>query len=78
MNGRSAYPGFRGTIKVVGTGPRGSRDLTFDEAREAMTALLDGSTTDCQAGAFLMAMRVKGESPEELAGMATAFGRPLE
>jgi anthranilate phosphoribosyltransferase len=79
--GRSAYPGFRGTIKLVGTGPRGSRDLTFGEARAAMLALLAGETTDAQAGAFLLAMRLKGESPEELAGMAQALrdaAQPLE
>ena len=79
--GRSAYPGFRGTIKLIGTGPRGSRDLTFDEAREAMAALLAGETTDTQAGAFLLGMRVKGETSEELAGFAQALreaAEPLE
>jgi anthranilate phosphoribosyltransferase len=78
--GRSAYPGFRSTIKLVGTGPRGSRDLDFDEARTATAALLAGETTDAQAGAFLVAMRLKGESPEELAGVAQALrdaARPL-
>ena len=34
--GRSEYTGFRAVIKAVGTGPRGSRALTFDEAREAL------------------------------------------
>jgi anthranilate phosphoribosyltransferase len=67
--GRSQYPGFRGTIKAVGTGRRGSRSLAFEEAREAMGALLEGQTTDAQAGAFLIAMRIKGEEPEELAGL---------
>jgi anthranilate phosphoribosyltransferase len=79
--GRTAYPGFRGTIKLVGTGPRGSRALTFDEAYAAMEALLAGDTTDVQAGAFLVAMRLKGETPEELAGMARALrdaAEPLE
>lgn len=33
---RSSYAGFRATIKPVGTGPRGSRPLAFEEAREAM------------------------------------------
>jgi anthranilate phosphoribosyltransferase len=71
--GRSQYPGFRGTIKAVGTGRRGSRSLAFEEAREAMRALLDGQTTDAQAGAFLIAMRIKGEEPEELAGLVQAL-----
>ncbi|MDQ2630882.1 MAG: hypothetical protein M3Y75_07900 [Actinomycetota bacterium] len=72
-SGRSHYAGFRATIKAVGTGPRGSRALSFDEARAAMTAVLCGETSDAQAGAFLMAMRVKGEEPQELAGLAQAL-----
>jgi len=86
--GHSRYDGFRATIKTVGTGVRGSRALTFDEAREAMAALLAGEVSDSQAGAFLVAMRIKGEQPDELAGMAQAMreaapraradiGRPL-
>ncbi|MGI8944908.1 MAG: anthranilate phosphoribosyltransferase [Thermoleophilaceae bacterium] len=71
--GRSTYPGFTAAIKLVGTGPRGSRDLDFDEARGAMTALLTGDATGAQAGAFLIAMRLKGESPTELAGFARAL-----
>jgi anthranilate phosphoribosyltransferase len=71
--GRSSYEGFRGTIKTIGTGPRGSRALSFEEAREAMGALLAGEVTDAQAGAFLVAMRTKGEEPEELAGLAQAL-----
>jgi anthranilate phosphoribosyltransferase len=72
----------------VGTGVRGSRALTFAEARDAMAALLAGEVSDAQAGAFLVAMRIKGEQPDELAGMTqalrdvapagpSALGRPL-
>ena len=71
--GRSSYAGFRATIKTVGTGPLGSRSLTFEEAREAMRALLAGEVSDAQAGAFLIAMRTKGEEPEELAGLVQAL-----
>src|ERR1700722_5139030 len=71
--GHSRYEGFRATIRTVGTGVRGSRALTFEEAREAMGALLAGEVSDSQAGAFLVAMRIKGEQPDELAGMAQAL-----
>lgn len=71
--GRSDYAGFRAVIKVVGTGPRGSRALTFDEAHAATTALLAGEVSPAQAGAFLIAMRIKGETPPELAGMTQAL-----
>jgi anthranilate phosphoribosyltransferase len=71
--GRAGYAGFRAVIKAVATGPRGSRDLTFDEARDATTALLDGEVSAAQAGAFLIGMRVKGEGADELAGVAQAL-----
>lgn len=71
--GRSDYGGFRAVIKAVGTGPRGSRALTFGEARDATAALLGGDVTPVQAGAFLVAMRIKGETPAELAGVAQAL-----
>lgn len=71
--GRSDYAGFRAVIKAVGTGPRGSRALTFDEAREATGALLAGDVSPVQAGAFLIAMRIKGEAPAELAGITQAL-----
>lgn len=70
---RSSYDGFRATIKAIGTGPRGSRPLDFGEARAAMAAILAGAVSDAQAGAFLIAMRIKGETPEELAGLAQAL-----
>jgi anthranilate phosphoribosyltransferase len=71
--GRAGYAGFRATLKAVATGRRGSRDLTFEEAREAGAALLAGEVTDAQAGAFLIGLRVKGEATDELAGIAQAL-----
>jgi anthranilate phosphoribosyltransferase len=71
--GRAGYAGFRTLIKAVATGPRGSRDLTFDEARDAGQALLAGEVSPAQAGAFLIGLRVKGEGMEELAGVAQAL-----
>src|SRR3954451_7400095 len=73
VRGRAGYAGFRAVIKPVATGPRGSRDLTFDEAREATAALLAGEVSPAQAGAFLIGLRVKGEGAEELAGVAQAL-----
>ncbi len=60
-------------IKHVGRGPRLAKDLPRDEAREVMRALLAGDADPVQAGGFLMAMRMKGESPEELAGFVEAM-----
>ncbi len=46
------------------------RDLNREEAREAMRQMTRGEATDAQIAAFLMGLRMKGETAEELAGMA--------
>lgn len=59
-------------VRILGKGKRGARDLTREEAREAMGMLLDGKVEDTQLGAFLMLLRHKEESAEELAGFTEA------
>src|SRR5207249_5840009 len=44
-----------------------------DEAREVMGAIMRGETTPAQIGGFLIALRVKGETPDEIAGCAEAM-----
>ncbi len=53
-------------IKAVGTGQRLARDLTSAEAAEAFRLILSGQATDAQLGAFLVALRIKGESVDEM------------
>ena len=48
-------------------------DLSREEAAELLDALLEGEATDAQIAAALVALAVKGETVEELAGMATAM-----
>src|SRR5919206_308448 len=43
------------------------------EAEAFLGALLDGGATDAQIGAALVALAVKGETVEELAGLASAM-----
>jgi anthranilate phosphoribosyltransferase len=45
-------------------------DLTFQEAGGLLDAVLDGSAAPAQVAAFLTAMRLKGETVEEIAGLA--------
>lgn len=59
-------------IKEVGRGKRGARNLTREQSREAMAVILDGEASEAQIGAYFQAMRIKGETPEELAGMIEA------
>src|SRR5262252_34304 len=45
-------------------------DLSRAEAQAAMRSLVDGEATPSQIGAFAIALRMKGETPEEIAGLA--------
>jgi anthranilate phosphoribosyltransferase len=45
-------------------------NLSAEEAREAMLAILEGESSTAQIAAFLVALRMKGETPEELLGFA--------
>jgi len=46
------------------------RDLSRDGARAVMDQIMSGQATDAQIGAFLIALRCKGESVEEITGCA--------
>jgi anthranilate phosphoribosyltransferase len=47
--------------------------LSRDEARLAMGAVMDGEATPAQLGGLLVALRMRGETVDELAGFATAM-----
>jgi anthranilate phosphoribosyltransferase len=49
------------------------KSLGADRAHDAMSEIMDGRATSAQIGAFLMGFRMKGEGPDEIAGMATAM-----
>ena len=63
---------FAQYVRILGKGKRGARNLTREEAAQAMGMLLDGKVEQTQLGAFLMLLRHKEESAEELAGFAQA------
>jgi anthranilate phosphoribosyltransferase len=69
---------FAQFVRILGKGKRGARSMTREEAREAMGMLLDGKVEDTQLGAFLMLLRHKEESAEELAGFAEAIRQRLD
>ncbi|MDD5288256.1 MAG: anthranilate phosphoribosyltransferase [Dehalococcoidales bacterium] len=48
----------------------GGRSLTIDEASAVMTEIMEGNATPAQFGAFVTALRLKGETVEEIAGLA--------
>lgn len=59
-------------IKEIGRGARGAKPLTREQATDLFGQVLDGTVTDLELGAFCLAMRIKGETPEEMAGFLDA------
>ena len=49
------------------------RNLTREEAREAMAGIMAGDATQAQIAGFLVALRAKGETADEIAGCAEAM-----
>lgn len=72
----SEHP-FAQYVRILGKGKTGSRSLNREEAAAAMDMILDGAVEDVQLGAFLMLLRVKEESPEELAGFVDAVRKHI-
>src|SRR6185436_11487470 len=60
-------------LKDLARGRHGARDLTRDQARELFAAILAGELVGPALGAVLVALRVKGEALDELAGMMDAL-----
>lgn len=65
-------------IKAVGTGPKSNRDLTKEEIITAIQGILEQKCESEQAAAFLMLLRVKLESEDELAGCLQAFDKYIK
>ena len=61
-----AWPGVLAELSA-------GRDLSANVARSAMECILEGAATPAQIAAFIVALRVKGESPAEVAGLVDAM-----
>jgi len=68
----SPHERMRFYLREIGQGPRTGRDLTREEARDAMEIVLSQQCTSAQLGGLLLLQRFKGESPDELWGFADA------
>ncbi|MEJ5991174.1 DNA-binding protein YbiB [Ramlibacter sp. PS3R-8] len=59
-------------LKEIGRGKQGARALDRVQAQDLFGQVLDASVSDLEIGAFCIAMRVKGETPEEMCGFLDA------
>jgi anthranilate phosphoribosyltransferase len=50
--------------------------LSREEARAVMNEIMEGEATPAQIGGFLVALRLKGETADEIAGCAEAMRAP--
>jgi anthranilate phosphoribosyltransferase len=64
--------GIAAYLKDIGRGAAGARALSAAAAHELMAQVLDGQVSGAEAGAFVMAMRMKGETLDELVGFLQA------
>ena len=65
-------------IKEIGRGKDGARSLTREQATDLFGQVLDGAVTDLELGGFCLAMRIKGETPDEMAGFLDATHARLQ
>ena len=65
-------------LKEIARGRKGSRDLSREQAADLMAQLLRGDLSELELGAFCIAMRIKGETPQELAGFLDALEPHLQ
>lgn len=49
------------------------QSMTMEEASSVMEEIMDGKATQAQLGAFLVALKLKGETSEEIAGLASTM-----
>jgi anthranilate phosphoribosyltransferase len=64
-------------IKDIGRGKDGARALGRAQSADLMGMILDQQVSDLELGAFCIAMRIKGETPEEMAGFLDATHQRL-
>ena len=60
-------------VQIVARGKGRARAMTLAEAQEAMTLILQGDAAPEAVGALLMVMRLRGETPAEIAGFTAAL-----
>ena len=65
-------------LKTIGRGARGAQALSREDAASLLGDILDGRISDMQLGAFCVAMRIKGETADEMCGFVDATQARLQ
>ncbi|MEJ6402269.1 glycosyl transferase family protein [Yoonia sp. 2307UL14-13] len=60
-------------VRIVARGAGRARPLTMEEAQGAMSLILQGRAAPEAVGALLMVLRLRGETPDEIAGFTAAL-----
>jgi anthranilate phosphoribosyltransferase len=68
---------FATYLRTIGRGPNLSRPLEADEAEAAMEMILTDRVEPAQLGAMFLVLRLRGETPAELAGFVRAARQAL-
>lgn len=68
---------FAKYVRILGKGRKGSRSLNEEEAFESFQMILQRQTTPEQLGAYLMLLRIKEETPEEICAFVNATKQSL-
>lgn len=68
----NSFDEFGGWPSILGQVTQGA-DLTTAQARATMAEILDGAATSAQIAAFIVGLRIKGASPDELGGLVDAM-----
>ncbi len=72
-----SFPAAR-FIKEIGRGIKGARGMSREDAGLLYAAMLDGRVSDMELGGIMLAMRIKGESVDEIAGFLDAAESSFE
>ena len=64
--------GIGAYIREIGRGKDGARPLDRAQTADLFGQVLDGGLTDLEVGAFCLAMRIKGETAQEMSGFLDA------
>ena len=65
-------------IKEIGRGKEGARSLSRAQSCDLMLQILDGGVSDLEIGGFCLAMRIKGETTQEMLGFLDAVHSCLQ